>query len=99
MRHQLTAQFLERYPHLSGYTFLSVVEDYVRVLNERNVIPTTSEAVMAEALRNPFVEQVLVGVTEVRQNIQATEDESPEYLAHLEDQAQEDMYVREVMEY
>jgi hypothetical protein len=69
-RHKLTAQFLERYPHLSGYTLLSVVEDYVRVLNERNVIPTTSVAVMAEALRNPFVERVIVGVTEVRQEAQ-----------------------------
>ena len=69
MRHEPTARFLERHPQLSGYTFLDVVEDYVRVLNKRNKIPTTTEALIHEALRNPFVERELVGATEVRQEV------------------------------
>ena len=69
MRYQLTAQFLERHPQLCGYTFLDVVENYVRLINKRNKIPTTTEALIHEALRNPFVERELVGATKVRQEV------------------------------
>lgn len=67
MQHYLTAKFLKRHPHVSGYVFLDVVQDYVRAINARNEIPTTVEAVIHEALVNPYVENVIVGCTEVRQ--------------------------------
>lgn len=64
MRHDLTAQFLERHPHLSGFTLLKVTEEMARIINKGNAIPTSSQDLLAEALRNPTAEKVLVEVTE-----------------------------------
>ena len=63
-RYDLTAQFLQRHPHLSGYTLIKVLEEFSRIINRGNPIPVSTEQLLAEALRNPGAEKVLVEVTE-----------------------------------
>lgn len=63
-RYDLTSQFLQRHPHLSGYTLIKVLEEMARIINRGNANPQSTEQLLAEALRNPKAERVLVGVTE-----------------------------------
>ena len=63
-RFDLTSQFLQRHPHLSGFTLIKVLEEMARIINRGNANPASTEQLLAEALRNPKAEKVLVGVTE-----------------------------------
>ena len=60
MRHDLTAQFLQRHPHLSGYTLLCVCEDINRITKAGIGV----EGILRKALDIPTAEAYLVSVVE-----------------------------------
>jgi hypothetical protein len=60
MRHDFTSQFLQRHPHLSGYTLICVCEEINRITKAGIGV----DGILRQALSIPKAEDYLVRVVE-----------------------------------